>query len=170
MSPYVSWMQFGTNTGVYDIYCMIVPLIATIAYADTYAEDHTTGVIKNILTKVQKQNYVLTRFSVNFIIGGLVVIFPLVINFLACMTAFPLIHNNYYFGMNLIGPQDFLPSLYYHAPYIYILIRIIIVFFLGAMLASLGLALSTHVKNRYVVLLFPFFIVYGDRFGVNKFW
>lgn len=161
MSPYVSWMPFGTAFSIYDIYCMIVPLISSIAYADTYAEDHKTGMIKSILTKVQKQNYILTRFSVNFIIGGLVVILPLVINLLACMTAFPLIHNNFYFGMDMVGTQDFWPSLYYHNPLIYILIRILIVFFMGAMLASLGLALSTFVKNRYVVVLFPFLLFMG---------
>ena len=135
--------------------------VASLIYADSYAEDFNSGLIKNILTKVEKRQYLLVRFFVNFIIGGSAVVFPLIINFLANMTAFPLIHNNYYFGMDVVIMSDFLPNLFYHHPIFYIFIRVVILFFLGGTLATLSLALSTAIKNRYVVLIFPFLVFIG---------
>lgn len=155
-SPYVSWMFFGADT--YNIYTLIFPLVAALAYADAYAEDFNTGLIKNILTKVEKRKYLLTRYFVNFCIGGIVAVFPLVINFLVEMAAYPLIENNFYFGMNLIHEGGFFPDLFYHHPLVYVVVKVLILFLLGGMLASLGLAVSTVVKNRYVVLIFPFLV------------
>ena len=45
------------------------------------------------------------------------------------------------------------------------------IFLFGGMLSSLALALSTVIKNRYIVLVFPFIILIGldvllDSFGL----
>lgn len=165
-SPYVSWMYFGSNA--YKIYALILPLLASLAYADAYAEDFNSGLIKSILTKVKKRKYLLTRYIINFCVGGIVTILPLIINYLAQMTAFPLIDNNYFFGMDPIGGNAFYPMFFFNNPLLYIALRIIILFFLGGMLASLGLSLSTISKNRYIVLIFPFLVFMGlDVLFVN---
>lgn len=160
-SAYVSWMYLSGLSNLYNIYTLIFPLLAALAYSDTYAEDFNTGYIKSILTKVKKKKFLPARFIVNFCVGGCLAVFPLLINFLGEMAAFPLIDNNYYFGMVLIDQNSFLPSLFYHHPILYILMRLVLLFFLGGLLSSLGLALSTLVKNRYVVLVFPFIVFMG---------
>ncbi|WP_174616264.1 hypothetical protein [Virgibacillus ihumii] len=158
-NPFVSWMFFGAAT--YNIYVLIFPLLAALPYADAYAQDYNSGLIKSILTKVKKRRYLNIRFMVNFIVGGAIAIFPPVINFLLEMMAFPLIENSMYYGMNLVGVDSFTPGLFYNYPFLYILVRVIMLFLLGGMLASLGLALSTAVKNRYVILVFPFLVFMG---------
>ena len=156
-SPYVFWMYFTGET--YYIYTLTFPLLATLVYADAYAEDFNTGLIKSILTKVEKRKYLNTRYLVNFLMGGGVAVLPLIINFLGEMMAFPLIENNYYFGMPLVTQESYLADMFYQSPFIYVLLRIFWIFIFGGMLASLGLAFSTVVKNRYIVLIFPFLIV-----------
>lgn len=156
-SVYVSWMYFGADN-IYQIYTTIFPLLASLAYSDAYAEDFNTGLIKGILTKVEKKKYLLTRFFVNFAIGGCVATLPLFINFLGQMAAYPLIDNNYYFGMVLVTKNSFWPDLFYHHAMLYVVVRLILLFLFGGMLASLSLALSTVVKNRYIVLVFPFLV------------
>ncbi|PLR78602.1 hypothetical protein CU633_05075 [Bacillus sp. V3-13] len=158
-SAYVSWMYFIGDT--YLIYSLTFPLLASLAYSDAYAEDFNTGLIKNILTKVEKRKYLLIRYTVNFCIGGFVAVFPLIINFLGEMAAYPLIENNYYFGMPLVVEGSFWPELFYQHPFIYVILRLFVIFMFGGMLASVGLAFSTVVKNRYIVLIFPFLIVLG---------
>ncbi|MBB2481715.1 hypothetical protein H5P36_16150 [Bacillus sp. APMAM] len=157
MSAYISWMFFTGNT--YHIYSLIFPLLATLAYSDAYAEDFNSGFIKNILTKVNKNKYLRVRFIVNFLVGGSVSTFPLIVNFLGEMTAFPLIENNQYFGMPIVIEDSFWPQLFYSHPFLYVMLRMLIIFLFGGMLASLGLAFSTIIKNRYIVLIFPFLIV-----------
>ncbi|MDC3414318.1 hypothetical protein [Terrihalobacillus insolitus] len=158
-NPYISWMFFVGST--YYIYSLVFPLLASLAYSDTYAEDVNTGLIKNILTKVEKKKYLLIRYTVNFCVGGFVAVFPLVINFLGEMAAYPLIENNFYFGMNPVSRISFWPDLFYNYPLLYVIVRVTLLFLLGGVLASLGLALSTIVKNRYIVLIFPFLVVMG---------
>lgn len=158
-SAYISWMYFIGST--YPIYALIFPLLASLSFSDAYAEDFNTGLIKNILTKVEKRKYLLVRFLVNFIVGGSVAVFPLVINFMGEMAAFPLINNNFYFGMNLVNNGNFWPGLFYQHPLLYTLVRLLLLFLLGGMLASLALAFSTVVKNRYIVLVFSFLVFQG---------
>jgi len=167
MSPYVGWMHFVGET--YLIYTLVFPLLASLAYSDTYAEDYNTGLLKNILTRIEKKKYLLNRFFINFFIGGLVSVFPLVINFMGVMTAFPLIENNYYFGMLVVVNGSFLPELYYEHPFLYIILRLIIIFLFGGVLASIGLAFSTIVKNRYIVLIVPLLFVTALDVLLNAF-
>jgi len=156
-SAYVFWMYFIGNT--YYMYALTFPLLASLAYSDAYAEDFNTGLVKHILTKVEKKKYLITRYVINFFVGAIVAVLPLVINFLGEMAAFPLIENNYYYGMPLATPSSFMADLFYESPFIYVLLRTIIIFLFGGMLSSLGLAFSTMVKNRYIVLIFPFILV-----------
>ncbi|RYL87305.1 hypothetical protein [Sporolactobacillus sp. THM19-2] len=158
-SPYVIWMYFVGDTR--NIYILIFPLLASLAYADAYAEDFNTGFIKNIVTKMNKRKYLFVRYLVNYCVGGFVAVFPLIFNFLGEMTAFPLIENNYYFGMNLVTDLSFFPQLYYQHPILYLLVRLLLLFLLGGVLASIGLAFSTAVKNRYIALVFPFLVFMG---------
>lgn len=167
-SPYVSWMYFIASS--YNIYILIFPLLAALAYADAYVEDFNTGLVKSILTKVEKKKYLIVRYVVNFIVGGLVTAFPLIINFLGEMAAFPMIENNFYFGMVLVNSSSFWPGLFYHHPLVYTLVRVLLLFMLGGMLASLGLALSTAVKNRYIVLVFPFLVFIGLDVLASALW
>lgn len=157
LSPYVHWIYLYP-TASENIYKLIFPLLAAIAYADSYAEDFNTGFIKNILTKVKKKKYLRIRYIVNFCLGGFIVILPLMLNFLCTMAVYPLIEPNFYYGSNLVIESSFLPDLYYQHPFLYILLRIFILFFVGGMFASLGLAVSVFIKNRYVIVIFPFLI------------
>ncbi|TGA96894.1 hypothetical protein E4665_13610 [Sporolactobacillus shoreae] len=159
-SPYVMWMPYNIGD-TYNIFILILPLLASLAYADAYAEDFNSGYIKNIVTKVSKKKYLMIRYAVNYCLGGTVVVFPLVLNFLGQMTSFPLIENNYYFGMILVPNGNFLPDLNYQHPVLYILLRLFLFFLLGGILASIGLAFSTVLKNRYIVLVVPFLAFMG---------
>ncbi|SDL90286.1 hypothetical protein [Sediminibacillus halophilus] len=156
-SAFISWFYLE-GAGLYYIYALLVPLLASIAFADSHAEDANTGFIKNILTKVEKKKYFLVRYVFNFVIGGVVAVFPLILNFLLEMAAYPLIENNYYFGMNLVQDGNLLPGLFYERPFAYVLVVVLLIFLLGGMLASLGLAFSLLVKNRYIVLILPLLV------------
>ncbi|MFC4619987.1 hypothetical protein ACFO4N_14835 [Camelliibacillus cellulosilyticus] len=158
-SPYVMWMYFVSDT--FYIYELIFPLLAALAFSDAYAEDVNTGLIKSILTKIEKKRYLLTRYTVNFCVGGIAAVFPLAINLLAEMTAYPMIDNNFYFGMALVTRDSFAPDLFYHHPIIYVMSRLVLLFLLGGILASVGLALSTVVRNRYIVVVIPFLVYVG---------
>ena len=169
-SAYIMWMYI-LQSGLYHIYALTFPLLTTLAYSDAYAEDFNTGFIKNILTKVEKKKYLKVRYGVNFVLGGLVVVFPLVINFMGEMLAYPLIENSLYFGMRMVTVNGFMPELFYSHPFIYTVLRMLSIFLFGGMLSSLALALSTVIKNRYIVLVFPFIILIGldvllDSFGL----
>ncbi|MFC0190066.1 hypothetical protein ACFFJY_17355 [Fictibacillus aquaticus] len=159
-SPFVSWMYLEVSS-TYQIYALIFPLLASLVYCDAYAEDFNTGLIKSILTKIHKKSYLMTRYAVNFLLGGFIAVFPLLVNFLALMMAFPLIENNFYYGMAPVSQNGFYQDLFYQHPFVYIALRFFLLFLFGGILASLGLALSTAVRNRYIVLVFPFLLFLG---------
>jgi ABC-type transport system involved in multi-copper enzyme maturation permease subunit len=156
-SPYVTWFLIGDMPSAH-IYNILFPLLASIVFADSYAEDVNSGYIKNILTRVKKKKYYATRYISNFCVGGLVATFPLMLNFFINMLVFPLIENNYYYGMNLIQEQDIFHHIFYSNPLIYVFLRILLLFILGGVLASIGLTCSLFIKNRYIVIIIPFLV------------
>lgn len=152
---YSQWFLFNINmyTGIFSI---IFPLLGSIAYSDAYVEDIKSGFIKNIITKYDKSKYLITRFFVNFIIGGICVSLPLVVNLVAYLLLIPSIEPNIFFGTNIVSGHGFLPNLYFTYPIVYIFLRIAIFFMYGGAFASVGLAFGVLVKNRYVVVIIPF--------------
>lgn len=58
-------------------------------YAVTYLSDIKSGIIKNYVTRTAKFNYLAAKYIAVFVTGGVVVVMPLLINYLTAITILP---------------------------------------------------------------------------------
>lgn len=155
LGVYNWWFLF--NPEVYlSIIITVFPLLASVPYADSYIEEKKSGFLKSILLRQNKSKYLIRKFLINFAIGGIASIVPLVLNLLVYFSLLPAIKPNLYFGN--IPIISFLPDLYINHPLVYIILRIGNCFIFGGIFASIALTCSLFVENRYIIIGIPFFI------------
>ena len=140
---------------------MVFPLIVTVAFADSYLEDVKSGFIKNIITRYDKKKYLITRFLVNFVVSGVVISIPLIVNYMLYAGSIPSIDPHIYFSQVNVDAYGFLPGLYYTYPFIHMCIRILLLFIYGGALSSIALATSIFIKSKYIITIIPFIVYIG---------
>ena len=157
LTAYDSFIFFNLSKSA-NILILILPLLSSLVYSDTYLEDKKSGFLKFIYMRSEKKKYLRTKFLANFIVSGLAVAIPIMISFIFLRLRIPSGEPNPILGVNTIFPTQLFPKLFYSHPNIYILLWIVIYFIYAGAFSSLGLSLSIFIKNRIAVLFSPFII------------
>lgn len=135
-------------------------MLATLAHGITYYMDIKSGYIKNIYTRTTKKNYLVAKYIVTFISGGIVVIIPWLVNLLlsACVLPSLVPVGN---GTFAIAGSGMLAKVYYTHPYMYIMIYILIYFLYAGVFSTVALAAVYVIENIFLLTLVPFIVYYG---------
>ena len=158
-SPFVKWISIDGFSTFALLFFMIFSFLASITYSDSYFIDKNSGFIKNIYTKVNKRDYFLSKYITNFIIGGISVIIPLLINMYLVFMIIPSIKPSIFDSS--LGVKEMFSNIYYNNPYIYIYIYVFICFMFGGVFSSIGLAFSIFCKNRFLVITTPTLVYFS---------
>lgn len=157
-NAYDYFQTFGLGE-LSNLFIMIIPIISSLAYSDSYLEDLNSGMLNFIYSRKNKKKYLISKYISNFILGGLVVAIPLIVNYIILITRLPSIQPHPILGNNVIGYTQLLPNIYYTHPQIYIFIWIGIYFLYGGAFASIGLGVGVFVRKRILTLISPFIIL-----------
>lgn len=157
VTPFQNFMLFQLNP-ISNVFILIIPLLCTLAYGDSYAEDVNSRFLNSLITRVSKGKYLTTRYIVNFIMAGVTIAVPLLINFIIAMLSTPNIEPDIIYGNSPMLSDSFLIGLYFAHPIIYSLMLIVIDFFWAGAFASIALGVSIFVKNKFLVLIIPFIL------------
>lgn len=149
---------FFSLTPLANILFILMPVLVAISYSDSYLEDLNSGFLKNILTRCSKKKYYVSKFLANFIISGITISIPLLINFLLTITTqvsgppYKLITATALNGnLNM--------DMYLNHPFLYVLMWIGIYFLFAGAISSIALAFSIVTRNKFIVLITPFIVV-----------
>jgi len=157
VSPFDRFIFFNLNP-VSNILIMILPLLCTLCFSDSYLEDMSSGFLKSIYTREKKQSYLIAKFSANFIVSGVAFAAPLVLNLISLMMLFPNIQPHPILGKTTIFQGGLFPQFYYNHPVLYIFMWIFIYFLYSGVIGSIGLTLGIFIKNKFIILVSPFLI------------
>lgn len=150
-----------------NIVLLIIPILSTLGFSDSYFEDKESGIIKSIYTKIEKRRYLCSKFFANFVLGGLAFAVPLLLHIFSLMLIFPSIEQNPVFGKQVVFPGGLFCEYYYEHPLIYILLWIFIYFLYAGIFSSIALAASIFFKSKFSIIIFPFIIYHLVQFICN---
>ncbi|WP_039222638.1 hypothetical protein [Clostridium novyi] len=143
----------------------LMPLTCSLIYSDSYYTDIKNGIYKNIVTRTNRFNYVLSKIIITFTVSFLIIFIPLIIDQILCYMCFPFRGHMNYFGdpsyiyINTIYPDVQLHYMSIFHPYINNFIYILINSLFGGLLALLSLSISFVIKkNKYIIVLSSFII------------
>lgn len=152
---------------------IVFPLLATIIFSDSYLQEKESGFTKFIYTRMPLKKYVSIKVIVNSISSTLVAgassLFMLIFLVVTVGIRNPQIAS---YTNNINGPLSYLLDSR-GTRLIYALIIILLFSIAYMVTATLSLGISAWVKNRYLVLIAPFFyyILCGtivERLGINR--
>lgn len=167
--------SFFLGSGYVDIfnkiYYVLMPLIVVIPFADSYYTDRENHTIYAILSKCTLNQYYYSKLICVFSSGVIVIMIPLLINFLLNLSVFPFnstveflngfgqIQNQLY----TVYPEEFLPIFFYHLfctnQYLYELVYLLIASLFGGLLAAIVFQISFFYKGNKILLNCLLFII-----------
>lgn len=153
------------------IYYVLMPLIAVAAFADSYYTDCENHTIYAVLSKCTLKHYYFGKLICVFISGFIVIIIPLLINFMLNLAVFPItstveflngfgqIQNQLYTSY----PKDLLPIFFYRLfctnQYLYELVYLLISSVFGGIFAVMTYQISFVFKGNRILLNCLLFII-----------
>lgn len=158
----VIWAQKG-------LIGLIVPLIAVLPFADSFAHDRLLGYLRFVLSRTNYRCYLSAKYAISFLSGGLAVSLPMLLYFAFTNLVLPRGLNPDPFEQRVLSmPEALGPfgALYKSAPDQYIFSLIALSFLFGATYAIFGLSLSALTDNRYIVLATPFVLYNVVHYGL----
>lgn len=144
-----------------SFFIYFAPIAAALPFVDSLWVDRNQGFLRFILTRSAYRRYLAAKLLANLAAGAVAVAGPLLLLFgyfsLNASHALPtdsLIFSIW--GAQNGSPAGILSSLYTTNPGVYVLALIGLAALFGAAYATLGLAISGLVNNRYIILAAPF--------------
>ena len=153
-----SWM--GGNPANLEgfLFFLILPLLACMPFGASYFEDYNSGFIKNIYMRVSKKEYLLVKYVVTFLLAGIAVIFPIVVNLICTMMLLPNLVPTATYVQNQVNPLVEFYTLFFSHPIGYTLIYFFFIFLMAGIFACIGLVASFWTDYKIIVLISPFLI------------
>lgn len=156
-TPYQDWIELGISSSYRYLLFLLLPIIAAIPFADIYAKDNQTGYLKAILSKGKMKQYFTGLYVTNFTVAGSVIVIPLLVNIYLAFITLPNIKPDQMLDVNPLGHMNtFFPALYYSFPLVHMLFYVVLAFLFAGMYATVCLAVSLFVKNRFFILVSAF--------------
>lgn len=156
---WVRW--FPNNLGPHDMYLFyFMGIIVTLPFGISYFMDVKSGLVKNICTRTGRTTYLRSKYIATFIAGGIVNVFPLLIDFLYIRLVIPV--DNWELCNRYLAINEDWKVLMIEHPYIAALIVAVLWFVFGGALATIALAVSCVSKNVFTIQLVPFLVMLVD--------
>lgn len=146
----------------YGEFGFLAPLLATLPFADSFLDDLNQGFLRQIIQRVPFRKYRTAKIIAVALSGGVSLVLAVLVVFSAGLVGATDWESRAYFSgyaNPLTEPFGPLGSLYTAAPIFYLFYLLASAFGFGAVQALMGLAFSTIIHNRYVVLAAPLVLV-----------
>ena len=160
-------------TGFEDVaswlFFTLAPLMITLAYAWSYQSERSTGYVYSMLVRTDRVSYYAAKYCATFIAGGTVVVVPLIASYITAACMLPAYMPDHFdFLYIIIQIYDFLGSLFWSNPALYMVAHIALDFVFAGLWATFVLALSLVIKNRVALIVVPYICMFllkelGDR-------
>ena len=144
------------------LFFTLLPVCAVLPYASAFHQERKAGYLRIMLPQCGRKPYFLAKTLAVFLTGAVVVVLPLLMNFLA-VSAFvpataPQVNYSFY---NYVLFGDLWADLFFDQPLLYVLLYILLDGLFGGLLALFAFALSFLIPNRVVILVLPLLLLLG---------
>lgn len=159
-TPYTTWMGINSVVTPSFLFFFILPVIASLPSSSIFQEDKKNGSFLFVIMRSNYKMYFLKLFSKTFLIGGVVVITPLILNIFLSFMFLPNITPDEILNSN-IGMYEratFFISIYFKYPFIHMISYIFMAFFYGGAFALFSLSISFYTKHTFITLLSAFLL------------
>ena len=159
-SSFTKWIASDHVSAAVELFFVLIPLLVAIGYSWSFASDWQSGYIEQLLCRTLRQRYYFAKYAATFASGCLIVTIPLVINFLICACFIPSYMPDPFDARYIpISQTELFGTLFYSAPQVYVVLRIVVDGTLCGLWAVAILALSCIMRNRVALIALPYIML-----------
>lgn len=148
------------------LFFTLLPLLACIPYGWSQCIEQKSGYTKNVVVKAGKQQYYLAKYIASFLAGGVVVVIPLMVNFLLVACFIPAIKPSVMYWMYYgIARGSMWSQIFYSHPLIFVFLCMVLNFLFAGVFSTLSYGLSVYMKNWIAVVLLPVLAMFALDYG-----
>ena len=160
------WICEDFSSLASTMFFMLFPIFAVLGYGWSLFFEQKSGYIKNVVTRVSKRSYFLSKYIATFLSGGILVAVPVILNFLLVSMFVPAVKPDIFYDIGwTVGADSMFSEYFYTQPFVYVFLRILVVFLFSGAIATISYTLAFFVRNRFAVILLPFLGVIALHFG-----
>ncbi|NVY96760.1 hypothetical protein HU830_06275 [Lactobacillus sp. DCY120] len=151
-SPYTRWLAVDPFNFSPIIFFLLLPLIASLPAGILLKADHDRGLLNQLRLHWSQRKILVNYFSLAFITGFLVILLPLVLNFITYFLFLPNIQPDNLLNINILLTNlttMFAPYYYSHA-FFHAFFYLLFASLWGGLFAVFVSGLSLWIKNRFV--------------------
>ena len=155
-SVFNQWIGERSDSMQASLYYLLLPILAALPFADSFFLDMKTGYIKNVFIRTKKHRYYVAKYLATFVVGGIAVVVPLLVNLALTASVFPsLLPEGTAFTFSTFE-SNLGSGIFITHPYVYTFLYLALDFVFAGLLAGIALSISFFVSNRFIVILSPF--------------
>lgn len=167
-SVFEKWMAMPYDTYASRIFLLLYPVLASMPYAWSMAEELRTGYAVQLLTREKRSHYFCGKLVASFISGGSVISLALLLNlYLLVMSQRTFLPASYDLTSGFI-PGSFLSIIHYTHPFIFSIIWLMVSFLWGGAFGMLCCAIGFFVKRKYLLVPLMLIIYIGQAIAVVR--
>lgn len=156
---YMKWM--GVRPGSYVfLYYFIMPLLTALPYSISILMDVKKHYVNNIFTRIDKKKYYKAKLFAQFIVGGFVASFPLVISFVVTAMILPAFKPESVSSQFNFSKLSVFGDLFFKAPFAMAVIVFLFAFVGFGLINCIAYIFADLVNNRFMVALTPFMMYF----------
>lgn len=166
-SCFAAWIGVGSwgAQGAHYLFYYAVVFLSPLAYATSGLSEVDSGYIGEVITRCSRQVYLFSKQFAVFLSSGTVAVLPMLVNLVIVMCVFPAITPDIYDSLYIGVFQDTLFARQFYAdPWIFVLLRVALVFVLCGLWGCLVSALGLFLRNRVIQLVVPFLVLLGIEY------
>lgn len=152
------WIGGNISSVFLQMYYILFPIMAVLPFAVTYYTEIKTGYMKNVSTRIGKKNYIVSKYIVSYVTGGLACSCPLLIDLWITSLYAPDIPQHVTNMTSAVGNNSLWADLFYDRPVAYAFIYIGIAFLFGGLFAVVTMAIVYFCSNIFIYCVAGFLI------------
>lgn len=157
ISVFTRWLGADVASFESSFFYFILPIAAALPYGWSLAGEMSSGYTKNILSRVDRKIYFLSKYIAVFISGAVVILFPLLLDFGVLSMILPSIRGDSVYPYGVIGEPCMWSNIYFEHPLLYVFMYIMLDGLFAGLIASISTASAVFIKQKLAVVLIPFF-------------
>lgn len=157
VSLFARWIGADVTSFESNVFFFLIPIVAVLPYGWSLAGEMHSGYTKNIVCRMERKYYFISKYVAVFISAAVVVLIPLLINFLLLSLFLPSLKMEIIYPYGILGQRSMWSNIYYENPLLYTMLYIVLDTVFAGLIASVSTALAFFVKYKVPVMLIPFF-------------
>lgn len=155
-SLFCRWLGADVTSFETAVFFFLMPLLVALPYGWSLVDEMRSSYTKNLLIKVKRSEYFISKYIAQFITGAVVVMIPLCFSIVLTSMFLPAIPMESIYPYGTMGQKCMWSDIYYEHPYLYMIMYVFLDGIFAGLISSMCTAIAMYSKSKVTVVIAPF--------------